>query len=315
MHWPDEDEWSHQIQTVYDCYLHDLIISVLLWATFSVCMYMHKRDKWCIASLGRELDVDLSQALLEQVLRSFHKWWPFLLSSTGSYQFQCPWLNFFFLFITREFERKIKAMFSSSECESTELLRFLSVSDPAGPSMRWSVTVFLTSAFAVLVSDPAGPSMRWSVTVFLTSDHWRRGTLSTVSVSKICSTRFEWKQWCCSLFFFSFFLFVVARDGTCFLWGWFLFDLPLSVCVCVCQCACGVYVRVCVCQCACGVCVCLSVCGCLSVCVWCVCMYVCVCVCVFVCIAVGDPAACLLKELGLWKHVLFAKFGFLEQVK
>ena len=47
-----------------------------------------------------------------------------------------PMTHFFFLFITREFDRKIKAMFSSSECESTELLRFLSVSDPAGPSMR-----------------------------------------------------------------------------------------------------------------------------------------------------------------------------------
>lgn len=95
-----------------------------------------------------------------------------------------PVTHFFSQFITREFERKIKAVFSSFECESTELLRFLSLSDPADPSMRWSVMVFLTSVFAVLVSDPAGPSMRWSVTVFLTSDHWRRGTLSTVSVSR-----------------------------------------------------------------------------------------------------------------------------------
>ena len=181
MHWPGKDERSSQIQTVYDCYLHNLMISILLWATFSACL--SKRDKWCIASLGRELDVDLSQALLEQVLRSFHKWW-LLLSSTGSYQFQCPRLIFLSQFITREFERKIKAVFSSFECESTELLRFLSLSDLASPSLRWSVRVFLTSAFAVLVSDPAGPSMRWSVMVFLTSDHWRRGTLSTVSVGR-----------------------------------------------------------------------------------------------------------------------------------
>ena len=47
-----------------------------------------------------------------------------------------PVTHFFSQFITREFERKIKAVFSSFECESTELLRFLSLSDPADPSMR-----------------------------------------------------------------------------------------------------------------------------------------------------------------------------------
>ena len=198
-------------------------------------------------------------------------------------------------------------------CHSSwlQLLLFLSVSNPAGPSVRWYVTVFLISASAVLVwycrsitevichsipdlsfcgsylyvilqvhqwGDPLRyPWPQRLLFLFLILQVHQWGDLSRYSWPQTTGEGGHCQQWVSARY-----VVPSVNENTAMLQPSFLFLFG-------CCCKRWMYflwgwflfdlpLSVC----ACGVCVCVRV------------VYVCVCVCVFVCNAVGDPAACLL---------------------